>query len=97
MGYSPNTWHRKCFPRPDVLVREIRGESVLLDLASESYFGLDDVGTAMWRELVASPSIDEACRALVEEYDVAPEVLKADLERFVSRLVEAGLVEVRDA
>ena len=30
---------------PGVLFQEIGGEAVLLDLASERYFGLDDVGT----------------------------------------------------
>ena len=29
---------------PDVLFQEVSGEMVLLDLASESYFGLDEIG-----------------------------------------------------
>jgi hypothetical protein len=82
--------------REDVLVREMQGESVLLNLASESYFGLDDIGTRMWHALLAAPSVDEACAALVAEYDVAPERLRRDVEEFVDRLAAAGLVDVRD-
>ncbi len=32
----------------EVLQQEVGGEAVLLDLASESYFGLDPVGTRIW-------------------------------------------------
>jgi hypothetical protein len=83
--------------RPDVLVRELRGESVLLDLASESYFGLDEVGTGMWRALTGARSVEEAVAALLGEYEVAPERLRAELATFVEKLSNAGLVDVRDA
>ena len=83
--------------RPDVLVRELRGESVLLDLASESYFGLDEVGTGMWRALTGGGSVDEALQALLGEYDVAPERLRTEMAAFVEKLANAGLVDVRDA
>jgi hypothetical protein len=82
---------------PDgVLVREISGESVLLNLNSESYFGLDAVGTRMWAALAASPSIESAYEALLNEYDVEPEHLRADLAAFIEKLAQLGLVEVCD-
>ncbi len=81
---------------PDVLVRDVQGESVLLNLATESYFGLDEVGTAMWRALVSAASLEEACRTLMDEFDVEPARLRADMEDFVGRLEQAGLVEVKD-
>jgi hypothetical protein len=83
--------------RPDVLVRELRGESVLLDLASERYFGLDEVGTGMWRALTGSPSVEQAIALLLEEYDVPPDRLREDVASFVDTLSSAGLVDVRDA
>ena len=88
---------KRVLVRPDVLVRELRGEAVLLDLASESYFGLDDVGTGMWRALTTSPSIEGALDSLLDEYDVTREQLARDLEAFVAKLTSAGLVELQDA
>lgn len=83
---------------PDgVLVRELDGESVLLNLNSESYFGLDAVGTRMWAALTASASIEAAYEKLLEEYEVEPEHLRADLATFIERLADAGLIEVSDA
>ncbi len=82
---------------PDgVLVRELEGESVLLNLDSESYFGLDGVGTRMWAALTATASIEAAYDKLLDEYAVEPEHLRADLATFIQKLVEAGLIEVSD-
>ena len=81
--------------RPDrVVVRELDGEAILLNLDTERYFGLDEVGTRMWSELVAAPSIGAAFRALEREFDVEPDVLRNDLETLIARLLEAGLLEL---
>ncbi|MEP7069981.1 MAG: PqqD family protein [Usitatibacter sp.] len=79
-----------------VLVRELGGESVLLNLRSESYFGLDDVGTRMWAALTASPSMEDAYRMLADEYEVEPALLRADLSTFVEKLSAAGLIHVAE-
>jgi hypothetical protein len=80
-----------------VLIREIGGESVLLNLNSESYFGLDEVGTRMWAVLTAASSIEAAYQILLDEFDVEAEELRSDLSTFIRTLEEAGLVAVSDA
>ena len=79
---------------PDVLVRELDGESVILDLKTERYFGLDDVGTRMLTVLAASESIQAGYERLLEEYEVEPGPLRADITGLVDRLLEQGLVQV---
>ena len=78
----------------DVLSQQVGGETVLLDLASENYFGLDAVGTRVWQLLKDGATVGETIEALLEEYDVEREVLEGDVERLIGELVEAGLVEV---
>jgi hypothetical protein len=80
----------------DILVKEIRGESVVLNLDKESYFGLDKVGTRMWTALSKSESIRTAYDLLLERYDVEAEVLRRDLFNLVQTLVGHGLLEVND-
>lgn len=82
---------------PDyVLVRQLGDESVLLNLDSETYFGLDEVGTRMWSLLTTSSSIQAAYDTLLAEYEVQPEVLRQDLETLLSQLIERGLLELND-
>ena len=78
-----------------VLVRQVENESVLLNLTSERYFGLDEVGTRMWAALTSSPSIQAAYDTLIAEYDVEDARLRQNLEELVERLVANGLLEVR--
>lgn len=75
-----------------VLTRVIGDEMVLLSLDSESYFGLDAVGTSMWRKVATSGSLQQAYEELLDEYDVDPERLRDDLEGLVHDLVEKGLL-----
>ncbi|MGB0560597.1 MAG: PqqD family protein [Spirulinaceae cyanobacterium] len=76
----------------DVLIQDLGGEAVLLDLASEQYFGLDDVGTRMVQVLDASASVQTAYTQLLDEYDVEPEVLRQDLQVLIQELQAHGLV-----
>ena len=78
----------------DILISEVGGESVLLNLKNERYFGLDDVGTRMWKTLIASDSIQAAYETLLAEYDVEASRLREDLDELIQQLMEQGLVEV---
>lgn len=77
---------------PEVLIQEVGGESVLLDLKTERYLGLDEVGTRMWQALLASDSIQAAYDTLLAEYDVTPEQLEGDLRDLLNRLLESALI-----
>ena len=75
-----------------VLFRELEGESVLLNLETESYLGLDEVGTRMWTVLTSTPSIEAAYEILVGEYAVDPDTLHRDIETLLKQLLEHKLV-----
>jgi hypothetical protein len=77
-----------------VLVRFLDKESVLLNIETERYFGLDETGTRMWQVLTAAPKIEAAYQQLLEEYDVKPELLRENLTDLVIRLVKNGLLQV---
>lgn len=76
-----------------VLARQLDDEMVILDLKSEHYFGLDDVGTAMWNEVTQAESIERAYQQLLEQFDVEPETLRTDLNDLVQKLVDSQLLE----
>lgn len=79
----------------DVLMQELDGESVFLNINSGCYFGLDEVGTRMWQVLTTSESIQAAYEVLLAEYEVDAEMLRRDVQELVEKLREQGLVEVR--
>lgn len=81
---------------PDSLATaDLGGESVLLDAASGTYFGLNDVGTRIF-ELAREPkTVAQIEEVLLTEYNVEPSRLRLDIEMFVTQLVERGLLNAR--
>jgi hypothetical protein len=84
-------------PPAHVLVRFLDRESVLLNLETEQYFGLDETGTRMWQIVTAAPNIDQAYQELLAEFDVDPELLRSNLIELLGRLVDSGLLQVLPA
>ncbi len=77
-----------------VFAQIVDDEMVLLDMNSENYFGLDEVGTDIWRAIEEKGVLQEVLEALLESYDVEEEILKKDLINFVQKLEESGLIKV---
>ena len=78
----------------DVLVSDLDGESVILNLKTESYFGLDEVGARMWAAVTTADSIEAGVTALTAEFDVEPSELRKDLSELLDTLLEHGLLEL---
>ena len=77
-----------------VLISNLQDESVILNLDSERYFGLDNVATRILTVLTNSDSIQSAYESLLAEYEVDRAVLRADLMALIETLLQQGLVQV---
>ena len=80
-----------------VLVRHLDGESVLLNLDTEKYFGLDAMGSRMFVLATTSACIESAYEKLLDEFEVEPEVLRNHLAELLSSLMGNGLLDMSPA
>jgi hypothetical protein len=80
----------------DVLASELGSEFVMLNLQDGTYYGLDGVGTDIWKLLQKPITVAEICRVLVSEFDVEPDRCRSDVVKLINDLVTRGLVDVRD-
>jgi hypothetical protein len=76
---------------PRALCRVIDDEAIALDLDAGQYYGLNAVATRVWQLLGEDESMSSICDTLVDEFDVAPDALRADVDAFISELVAKGL------
>ncbi len=81
----------------EVLIQKIQGEIMFLNMASESYFGLDQVGSEMYRVLISEDSIQSAYDTLLQEYEVDGDRLRADLRELITELLDNGLIKIEHA
>jgi len=87
----------RAFATPRVLCKDLGDEAILLDLETETYFGLNTVGSRLWTLLTTAPTIRDAFAIMLEEYDVAPEELERDMTALIAELIERGLLRTGNA
>jgi hypothetical protein len=78
---------------PQVMSRLVDDETVLLDLESGMYFGLDGVGQRIWQSVSEGKTLGEIAGIISGEYEVDEKQALADILEFTSDLVERGLLK----
>lgn len=73
---------------------DLGGEAVILQLASGTYYSLNEVGARIWEMLQQPVRVGELRARIEEEYDVDPETCATDLQRLLASLARAGLVDI---
>ena len=77
---------------PQVMSRLVGDETVLLDLESGTYFGLDGVGKRIWESIDKGLTLGETAAVIVAEYEVDEHQAQTDVIEFAADLVERGLL-----
>ena len=69
----------------------------ILQMEEEACYGLDPVGSWIWRHLQVPRKVEELHALVVEEFEVDPERCRQDLQELLGALAAAGLIEIREA
>lgn len=77
-----------------VVFRSFATETVLLNINTGMYHGMDTVGGRFFETMSAAASLEDAAEALAAEFEQPLERIAADLTRYCSELGELGLVQV---
>lgn len=75
------------------IANAVGDETVILHLGNGTYFGLDPIGARLWDALKAGDPPVSICDAVLQEYDVDPQTLEADLRALLHELASNDLVE----
>ena len=76
-----------------VVYREFPEETVILNLESGQYHGLNRTAARMVATLDAAPSVAAAIDQLTEEFGQPREVIERDVTALCQALAERGLIE----
>ena len=81
---------------PDVVSSRLGDAGVLVNLRTNRILELNATGIRIWELIGEGQVVSGIARQLLEEFDVAPEQLQAELLRLVADLVREGLVDASD-
>jgi hypothetical protein len=77
---------------PDITYREIEGQLLLLTPDDDALLTLNAPGAVVWGLLAEGADLRAIADRLARDYEVAPERALADVEEFVSDLLEKRIV-----
>jgi Coenzyme PQQ synthesis protein D (PqqD) len=77
-----------------VVHRSFAAETVLLNIQSGHYHGLDAVGGRFFEVLRDAPDVETAVTTLAGEYEQPAERVREDMVEFCSELSDRGLIEL---
>lgn len=79
---------------PNQVSTTLGNEAVILELQAGNYFGVNDVGTAVWNCLQQPRLVADVIAHVLTEYEVSAVQAEADVLGFLQHLVDKGLVIV---
>ena len=80
------------------VVRAVGGENIVVPVGemSKTFHGminLNETGKFLWDFFTQEHTLEEGVAALLGEYDVAEDLAKADVQRFMDTLLSNGFAE----
>ena len=79
----------------DVMIVDLSGEAVILNMDNWVYYGLNGMGYKVWNLIQEPKRIDEIKSMILGEYDVDSEICEQDLLAFICAMENEGLVETK--
>lgn len=76
----------------DWLAAKVGDELVMMSAKNGNYIGLSEIGARIW-ELIETPQdVETVLTRLQDEYEVAPEICRVEVDTFLHELVTHGAI-----
>ena len=82
----------KCVQTEDILSSNIDDEVVMMSMDTDKYYGLDPIGSRIWKLLQEPCTLRQVCEKLVMEFQVDASTCQHDVLEFIQKLADAQLV-----
>jgi Coenzyme PQQ synthesis protein D (PqqD) len=79
---------------PSVVTAEVDGEIVMMSIEQGRYFGLDDIGSDIWKRIEPPCSFATLIDRLAADYEADRATIAADVRSLLGRMVEQDVVRL---
>ena len=76
---------------------QLNGAAAVLSLKSSLYFGLNEVGAFIWKDISEPKAIGKICDNVAKQFAIDKEQCEVDVIEFISNLSEAGLIDCHES
>ncbi len=78
----------------DLPAAPVGPELVMFSVERGKYYGLNEVGAAIWRRMERPITVARLCMELQEAFDVPAEQCWADVSGYLEKLLDKGLIRI---
>lgn len=78
---------------PSCVACEVDDGIAILDLRSNTYFGVNSVGAEIWGKMSNPVSLDDLTAAIANDYSVNADECRTDIAALLDDMVKHGLVQ----
>ena len=78
----------------DIVDASVDGETMMMHLESNNYYGLGKVGSHIWELLKQPLTVADLCDVLQESFEVDHDTCQRDVLHFVQQLADEKLVDI---
>jgi hypothetical protein len=77
-----------------IVFNKLDDEIVMMSIKNGEYYGLDNIGSRIW-EIIENPvSVRQIIDILKDEYEVAGDQCKIDVNEFLDLLLKKNLIQI---
>ena len=80
----------------EVIAGDIDGEIVMMSVENGKYYGLDDIGSVIWKLVEAPVKVSDVIDTLLERFDVDRETCEKDVLKFLNDLNEDKILAMNE-
>jgi hypothetical protein len=81
----------------DWLSARVGDEIMMMSPEHGKYIGVNEVGARIWELIEAPRDVATVCEELQREFEVSPEVCKAEVDSFLAEMEKHGAIVVNRA
>ena len=79
---------------PSVLTAEVDGEIVMMSVKEGRYFGLNDIGSDIWKRIEPPCSFATLIEGLAADYEADRATIRIDVKNLLGHMVEHDVVRL---
>lgn len=90
------SWNSVVVAAETQISSDLAGEAIILELKAGMYYGLDAIGTRIWKLIQEPRSVSSVRDTLLTEYEVDPERCEHDLIALLNDLAANRLIKIQN-
>ena len=80
--------------REDIVTADLDGNVVMMSVENGKYYGMDEIATAIWKNIEQPICVEQLVHILMDEFDVSEEQCQKDVITFLTKLYNEILIKV---